>query len=45
MKVEITRYKSGKRAGSIKKKEIRIDYHDTWDCAYTLAPIIAQMMK
>ena len=45
MKIEITRYKSGKRAGSIKKKEIRIDYHDTWDCAYTLAPVIAQMMK
>lgn len=50
MKVEITRYKSNTkedkhRKGSIKKKEIRIDYHDTWDVAYTLAPIIAQMMK
>lgn len=50
MKVEITRYKSNTkedkhRKGSIKKKEIHIDYHDTWDVAYTLAPIIAQMMK
>lgn len=50
MKVEITRWKSNTkenkhRKGSIKKKEIRIDYHDTWDVAYTLAPIIAQMMK
>lgn len=45
MKVEITRYKSGKDKGSIKKKEIRIDYHDTWSIAHTLAPIIAPMMK
>lgn len=45
MKVEITRYKSGEKAGTIKKKDIRIDYHDTWDIAYTLAPIIGAMVK
>lgn len=45
MKVEITRYKSGKRAGSIKKKDIRIDYHDSWCVSWSLAQIAAPLVK
>ena len=50
MKVEITRYKSNTkedkfRKGKIKKKEIRIDRHDSWSVAWSLAQIAAPLVK
>lgn len=50
MKVEITRWKSNTkenkyRKGSIKKKEIRIDHHDSWGVAWSLAQIAAPLVK
>lgn len=50
MKVEITRWKTNSkedkwRKGSIKKKEIHIDGHDSWSVAWSLAQIAAPLVK
>ena len=50
MQVEITRWKTSTkenkhRKGSIKKKEVRIDYHDSWSVAWSLAQIAAPLVK
>lgn len=44
MEVKIKRYKSGKNAGSIRKNEVKIDYHDSWSADWTIATIVAPLL-
>ena len=49
MEVKIKRYKSGERAGSICKNEVKIEYHDTWSADWTIAqiahPLLVQLKE
>lgn len=45
MKVEIKRYKSGERAGDIRKNVVEVDGSDVWSADFTLAQIIAPTLK
>ena len=45
MKVEIKRYKSGERAGTIRKNVVEVDGSDVWSLDWTLAQIIAPTLK
>lgn len=45
MKVEIKRYKSGERAGDIRKNVVEVDAEDCWSLDWTLAQIIAPSLK
>ena len=44
MEVKIKRYKSGKSSGSIRKNEVKIEYHDTWSADWTIAQIAAPLL-
>ena len=49
MEVKIKRYKSGKSSGSIRKNEVKIEYHDTWSADWTIAqiahPLLVQLKE
>ena len=45
MEVKIKRYKSGKSSGSIRKNEVKIEYHDTWSADWTIAQIAHPLLK
>lgn len=45
MKVEIKRYKSGERAGQIRKNVVEIDPQDTWCIPWTISQMLTPLLK
>lgn len=44
MEVKIKRYKSGENKGSVRKNEVKIEYHDTWSADWTIAQIVHPLL-
>lgn len=45
MKVEITRYKSGKRRGDIKKCNVEVTYGSEWNADWTIATMVLPLLQ
>lgn len=44
MEVKIKRYRSGKRNGSVRKIDVKLDNYDSWSADWTIAQIAAPLL-
>lgn len=45
MEVKIKRYTSGKRDGTVRKIDVKLDKYDTWSIPWTLSQMLVPMLK